>query len=135
MSCPDDDKDSVTLRYQILKLSNPFFIPLGEKAIIDIWVVLKAPVQDRAEPGSIAPFPRVYDIREHGLYHLEVLERLLQKRLILLGIHIGKEAELIFNRLQKDHFFFILLSLVEEVLIDAVLGIEPHFLEFKKYKR
>ena len=110
--------------YQILNFNYTDFLPLGEKAIIDIWVVFKAYSQDWPKSVSIAPLPRIYDIRKHSFHHLEVLDRLLEKGLILMSIHIIKEADLITDPFSKDRFFlFIVLSLAKKVLVNAVYGI------------
>src|SRR6187549_3950191 len=124
MQGADDDEMAVAVGEHALERRHPRIVPVRHELFVEPREIAEVFEQLGAQALELTGTPRGDHLREHYDPFVELAERLLEHRLLLLGRQRVEEADLKLERLEADDFLTFRARPTEHVLLDAAIWLK-----------
>src|SRR5690606_17762728 len=107
---------------ELREILDPAFVALRDERLVQPRKLRELRFELRRERVELAGAPRVRELLDRGLGPLELGERLLEHRALLLLGHAREDRELLLDRLEADDLLAALGRAAEQIALEPVLG-------------
>src|SRR5690606_22715464 len=125
----DDDEARLGRSEVRLELRDPAFVPLDDPRVVKLRESLELRGELACEAVEPAVAPRVDQLDDRAARRLDLVERLLEQRMLLVVRQTVEHADLLRDRLEAVHGLAVGRGLCEEVALDAAVRADAAPLE------